>query len=208
MRSFLLLYALCLRTSLAAPHPEPAAEIGPGDVKVDVKDENGNVTGQIVLTGFDKCDVEDPCDPSTSKRDDIIDGLDDMIRMIPYKEPNFPLDWKNAPVMEFFGPKWRNEQWRKKIQGMLSAPAPKNLLGITELTFSFVENVYGLTQVSRGWIFGWRLHVRCDDIARAVRRHNHPILFLPLLTTRCSVIVQPTHMYVQKKALQNLLTKV
>lgn len=176
---------LFIRAGLAAPRPEPAGEGSKNDdkVKIDWKGPDGNVTGQIVLSGWEKCEEEDPCSGkiNTKKRDWIVGGLDDMIEMTPGTKVGMPdvpefdpsvwyqVAWKNAPAMEFLGPKSRSGKWREKMHGVLSFADARTFDSNCKLTVHFTDNFDNIAGVTNSRFFGTDVHVRCDDPANEVR---------------------------------------
>ncbi|KAF2733320.1 hypothetical protein EJ04DRAFT_513303 [Polyplosphaeria fusca] len=111
---------------------------------------NGTVGPLIRLTGWEGCDVKDPCNPDLDKKAAIKKGFEDMQTMIPAwedvpdpsdpPENSYDVNWEDAAAVEFFGSFQRTGEHRSNVQTNLNMLAQQ-------------ENN----------IIGWSLHVRCDD---------------------------------------------
>ena len=133
---------------------------------------NNVTTLSIVLTGFEECNANShQYGTSVDWKTWIIDGFKehDTMSIGEWKlgqdgqEWGYPdIDWTSAPAIEFFGPGYKNNDYRDQIQNNLDQQA----------------------NMDYAWFFGWRLvsrmifllfvvppltntsqHVRCDDPA-------------------------------------------
>jgi hypothetical protein len=118
--------------------------------------DNGTVKPFVRLTGWEGCQVKDPCNPGVDKKTAIKKGFEDMQKMIPAYEdvpdpsnppPNaYDMNWEDAAAVEFFGSFQKTGDYRSNVQ----------------------ENLNTLSKQYSSWFDLWSLHVRCDDPSRDV----------------------------------------
>ena len=114
---------------------------------------NNATTYSIVLTGFEECDENsNKYGTSVNWRKWIVDGFTehDTMSMGEWKwEPQqhiqvwaYPdVHWKSAAAIEYFGPAYKNEAYRDRIQANLDQHA----------------------NMDYAWFLGWHLVSQCDS---------------------------------------------
>jgi hypothetical protein len=156
--TFWAVTASLLHSTVCSPlFPPPAEE----EVRITLhRRQTGNVTAvppgapqnnvttlSIVLTGFEDCNANTGkygTLPDRNWKTWIIDGFKEQYTMAIGENKfdqgvqtwGYPdVDWTSAPAVEFFGPGYKNSDWRNGIQANLDRHS----------------------QLDYAWFFGWRL---------------------------------------------------
>jgi len=87
---------------------------------------NNDFKPLVRLTGWQGCDVKDPCNPDLDKKAAIKKGFEDMQTMIPAwenvpdpsdpPENAYPVNWDDAAAVKFFGSLQKNGDYRSNIK--------------------------------------------------------------------------------------------
>jgi hypothetical protein len=182
---------LFVTNAVALPQGSPTGT-SPFDVFINPNGNklgnNGTVRPLIRLTGWEGCDIEDPCNPKLDKKAAIRKGFEDMQMMKPaYEDISDPSDpprnaysmhWEDAAAVEFFGSFQKTGEHREIVQSkFLQSPSQKVQANL--LTWEIPENLNMLVRVLRWYSQISLLMSRAGPTAK--RNHHGACMFVAMI---------------------------